>query len=149
MNTLCKYRTVFVKEDVINGAINEVSVTSAEDVVEMLNSAVQLNNRPQEEVWVVHLNTKMQVIGIEMISMGSISSSLAAPADIFRGAIMQGAYAIVMAHNHPSGDPTPSKADIDTAKQLAKCGELLCIQLVDSIVIGGDEHVSLKTAGLM
>lgn len=144
MNTLCRYSLKMVKESVVNEAIESAYIQRGADAAALLNKAVDLSSRPQEEVWVIYLNVKSQVIGIEMISKGAISSSTAMPADVFRGAILKGAFAIIMVHNHPSGDPTPSKLDIEAAERLIKVGDILSVKLVDSIVVAGDTFISMR-----
>ncbi|MCX7653156.1 MAG: DNA repair protein RadC [Fervidobacterium sp.] len=91
---------------------------------------------PQETVRVIFLDSKLNVISSKEISRGTITTSLAHPRDIFREAIIRNSTAIIMVHNHPSGDPTPSQEDVELTKRIKKAGELLGVSLVDHIVIG-------------
>ncbi len=95
------------------------------------------------------ISVKNQLISIEDISMGSIRSAGFAPRDIFVEPIRRGAHGIILAHNHPSGDPTPSAADISMTHQIAEGGRLLGITLLDHIIIGDGRFVSLKKEGFL
>lgn len=95
------------------------------------------------------LNTKNQIISKETISIGNLNSSIVHPREVFKPAIKKSVSAIIMVHNHPSGDPTPSKEDIEVTRRLIKAGEILGIDVLDHIIIGGSEHLSFKVEGLM
>ena len=89
-----------------------------------------------EKVWVLCLNRKNYLINKYEITSGIATSSLIHPREIFRAAIRLGCTAIVVVHNHPSGDPCPSKADIEVAKTLVKSSKIICIELLDFMIIG-------------
>lgn len=93
---------------------------------------------------VAHLNVKNELIMKEDISIGGLHSAAAHPREVFQTAIKKGANAVILVHNHPSGDPTPSQADQTTTDQLVKAGKILGIQVLDHIVIGDGHYVSLK-----
>lgn len=93
---------------------------------------------------VAHLNVKNELIMKEDISVGGLHSAAAHPREVFQTAIKKGANAVILVHNHPSGDPTPSQADKTTTDQLVKAGKILGIQVLDHIVIGDGHYVSLK-----
>lgn len=95
------------------------------------------------------LNTKNRVIGRETISVGSLNSTIVHPREVFKAAIRKGAASIIFAHNHPSTDPTPSKEDIEVTKLLSEGGAILGIKVMDHVIIGGDNWVSLKERGYM
>lgn len=119
-----------VKEEVIK---NE-RVFNTPDIV--FQYCIDMQGLPQEVVRIIFLNSKLQLIASKDISKGSVSSSMAHPRDIFREAILRNASGIIMAHNHPSGDPTPSSDDVDLTKRIREAGKLLGIQLHDHIIIG-------------
>ena len=98
----------------------------------------------QEQFWVILLNMRGEQIGQEMVSKGSAISTEADPRDVFRPAITSGASAIILVHNHPSGSPEPSEADLMLTKRLMQAGELIGVRVLDHIVIGKDGHVSLR-----
>jgi DNA repair protein RadC len=89
-----------------------------------------------EQLHVVLLNTRRRLIRIERVSQGTIDSTIAHPRDVFRAAIAANAASVVLAHNHPSGDPTPSEADIRTTREMIRAGDLMKITVVDHIILG-------------
>ena len=98
----------------------------------------------KEYMKVILLNTKCKVIGIEDISIGNLNSSLAHPREIFIPAIKQSSANIILIHNHPSGDPTPSKDDIEITRRISEAGKILGIGLFDHLIIGDGVFISLK-----
>jgi len=95
----------------------------------------------------LYLNTKNQLISLDIISIGSLNASIVHPREVLKPAIMHSAASIILAHNHPSGDPTPSREDSEFTQRMAKCGELIGIRLLDHIVIGDGSYTSLKERG--
>jgi DNA repair protein RadC len=102
----------------------------------------------QEHLRVVLLNTKNQVLAAPEVYVGSLNTSVVRVAELFREAIRQNAAAVIVVHNHPSGDPTPSPEDVQVTRQLADAGRLLDIEVLDHLVIGHQRYVSLKERGL-
>ena len=103
----------------------------------------------QEQLRVLLLNTKNVVVGQRVVYQGNVSSSMVRPAEVLRPAVVENVPSIIVCHNHPSGDPTPSPEDAAITRELAQAGKLLGIELLDHVVIGGKRHVSLKEKGLM
>lgn len=103
----------------------------------------------QEHFIILLLDTKNQVISKETISIGTLNSSIVHPREVFKPAIKKSISAIILAHNHPSGDPTPSREDIEITKRLIKAGEILGIDVLDHIVIGDSKYISFKEEGLL
>ena len=109
----------------------------------------------QEAFVVMTLTTKNDVIQKHLVSLGTLNSSLVHPRETFRPAILDSAASIIVAHNHPSGDPTPSAEDIKITKQLVSAGEILGIKVLDHIIIGSSDpglfqsFLSLREAGLV
>ena len=101
----------------------------------------------REHFYVVLLSTKNHVLAVELVSVGSLSASIVHPREVFKPAIKQSAAAIVVVHNHPSGDPTPSSEDIEFSKRLRQAGELLGICVLDHVIFGVDSFLSLQEAG--
>ena len=91
----------------------------------------------QEALRILLLDTKYQLLRIEEISLGSLNESIAHPREIFRPAVVHSAYAIILTHNHPSGDPTPSRADQQLTRRVVEVGKLLGIEVADHIIVGG------------
>ncbi|MNN28022.1 hypothetical protein D3C81_1415790 [compost metagenome] len=109
----------------------------------------QLRYLQKEHFVCLFLNTKNHIIAQETLSIGSLNASIVHPREVFRAAIKCCSASIVCAHNHPSGDPTPSSEDILITNRLCKAGEIVGIDVLDHIVIGDGEFVSLKEQGLM
>ena len=96
---------------------------------------------------VMILNTRRRIKGHYLVSVGTMDTILCHPREVFRLAIMASASAIVIAHNHPSGEPTPSEADIKITRDLIRAGQLLKIEVLDHIVMGNPNHTSLRELG--
>jgi DNA repair protein RadC len=129
-----------VREEAIDGTL----LTTPEAVERFLADMKPL---AQEAFVVISLNTKNHIIKRHLISLGTVNSSLVHPRECFRPLIMDGASATILAHNHPSGDPTPSAEDIKVTRQLISAGEIVGIKVLDHVVIG-NTALSLREAGL-
>ena len=103
----------------------------------------------QEAMIVLTLNQKYKLISRHMVTLGIANASLAHMREVFRPAILDGACAIIMAHNHPSGDATPSAEDVQITRQAVSAGKIIGIDVLDHIVIGRPGFVSLREAGLV
>lgn len=108
----------------------------------------QLAFQDREIFCIVILDARNQVLGVNTVSIGSVSCSIVHPRETFRPAILMGASAIVLAHCHPSGDPEPSKDDLELTRRLSKAGEILGIEVLDHIIIADSRFCSLKEMGL-
>ncbi|WP_113387191.1 RadC family protein, partial [Bacillus pumilus] len=97
----------------------------------------------------LYLNTKNQVLHKHTVFIGSLNSSIVHPREIFKEAFKRSAASFICVHNHPSGDPTPSREDIEVTQRLFECGKLIGIQLLDHLVIGDQKFVSLKEKGYL
>ncbi|MDX2064225.1 MAG: DNA repair protein RadC [Fimbriimonadaceae bacterium] len=120
-----------------------------DDFPEVLAQLTDLRNATQERVVVLLLDSKLQLIRRADVHLGTVDASLIGAREIFREAILAGAAQIILAHNHPSGDPTPSPEDIRITRQLREVGKLLDIPLVDHVVVGAHDAISMKRRGLM
>jgi DNA repair protein RadC len=89
----------------------------------------------REAMWVLHLNTKNKIIEKELVSLGSLDSSIAHPREVFRKAVINSSSCIITVHNHPSGEPIPSAEDYQTWNNLVKAGEILSIHVIDNMII--------------
>lgn len=124
-----------------------IRLETPQDVYRLLVD--QLEHLTQEQLHVLTITTKNRVIGAHMVYQGTLSSTPVRLAEVFRPAILDAAASIVVAHNHPSGDPSPSPDDVRLSHNLAAAGNLLDIPVLDHIVIGGRRFVSLRERGLM
>jgi len=120
-------------------------IRSPQDVWQLL--APDLNYLQKEHFVCLFLNTKNHVIDKETISIGSLNAAIVHPREVFRAAIKRAAASIVCAHNHPTGDPTPSEEDIRLTARLAEAGTLIGIEVLDHIVLGHERYYSLKEHG--
>jgi DNA repair protein RadC len=108
-----------------------------------------LKNKKREHFVAIYLNARNALITREVISIGSLNASLVHPREVFFPAVRDVAANIILAHNHPSGDVTPSKEDVDLTRRLVKAGELMGVEVLDHIVVAGRRFTSLKSKGLM
>lgn len=123
------------------------TIRTPDDAATLLMS--DMTNLKQEHFVVLYLNVKNQVIHKQTIFMGSLNASIVHPREIFREAVKRSAASIICAHNHPSGNPTPSSEDIDVTKRIQHAGEVLGIELLDHVIIGDHQFISLKEKGFM
>jgi DNA repair protein RadC len=128
-------------------ARRESRIQGPGDVFRRLGPA--LRDRKQEEFWAVYLDTQNRVISERCVTVGLLNSSLVHPREVFAPAIAHAAASVVLAHNHPSGDPDPSPEDLEVTWQLVESGRLLGIPVRDHIVIGDGRYVSLLERGLV
>jgi DNA repair protein RadC len=103
----------------------------------------------QEHFVCLYLNTKNQVIHKQTIFIGSLNASIVHPREVFKEGLKRSAASIIALHNHPSGDPTPSREDIEVTKRLVECGKIIGIELLDHLIIGENKFVSLKEKGYL
>lgn len=108
-----------------------------------------LKDEYQEQLLALFLNTKNEVILTKMIFKGGLNQSIAHPREIFREAVRCSAARLIIGHNHPSGNVTPSQADIDFTKRMVECGQLMGIELLDHIIVGNEQYLSLQEGGYM
>ncbi len=126
---------------------HRVSIRSASDVWDLLTP--ELRACETERFLCIQVNTKNVVLKVELVSQGSMDGTSAMPRDVFRQALRDGAHGIIVAHNHPSGDPEPSQPDIDVTRRLAQVADLVGIRFLDHVIIGDGKYVSFKERGLI
>ncbi|MFQ5599533.1 MAG: DNA repair protein RadC [Candidatus Krumholzibacteriia bacterium] len=120
-------------------------VDGPEDVAKLLMPA--LRDLDREHFVAVLLTTKNQVIDVVTVSIGSLSASLVHPREVLKPAIQASAAALVVAHNHPTGVPTPSREDVEFTQRLGRCSDILGIRLLDHVIIGDGTYESLRASG--
>jgi DNA repair protein RadC len=123
------------------------TIRSPKDVYDLLRN--ELEHLNHEVFKVVFLNTKNHIIAVETLSQGSLNASIVSPMIVFREACKRSSASIICAHNHPSGDPTPSPEDIQLTQRLSDAGELIGVSVLDHVVIGHQRFISLKESGHM
>ena len=126
------------------------------DSPELVNEffGAEMRTLQRESLRVILLDTRYRLIETQEISLGSVNESIAHPREVFRPALLASAYAIIVVHNHPSGDPTPSSTDHNLTRRLAEAAELLQIKLLDHVIIGSpadgrSPYFSFKEAGVL
>ena len=147
MTRINVYSLRLVKESSIAYNLEKPIVNPAA-AAEIINQVFDMENQPNEVFAILCLNTKNKVAGAHIISQGSLSASIVHPREVFKAAILNNAASIILAHNHPSGDPEPSWEDIETTRRLVEAGEILGIRVLDHIIIG-EQYLSMKEKGLM
>ena len=108
-----------------------------------------LQDLDREQLIVCCLDTKNQPTAINVVSVGSLNTSIVHPREVFKAAILSNSASIILFHNHPSGDPEPSKEDISITERIKESGIILGIKLIDHIIIGNDSYCSLKERGIV
>jgi DNA repair protein RadC len=124
-----------------------ITIRSPQDVSTYLME--DLRYLQKEHFVCLFLNTKNHVIGQETLSMGSLNASIVHPREVFRAAIKRSSASIICVHNHPSGDPTPSPEDIQMTARLVEAGRIIGIEVLDHIILGDQNFISLKEKGFM
>jgi len=122
-------------------------VRSPDDAAELLLEEMRLFQ--QEHFVCLYLNTKNEVISKKTLFIGGLNTSIVHPRDIFREAIRCSAASFIAVHNHPSGDPTPSREDIEVSERMVEAGRLIGISCIDHIIIGHGQYISMKQRGFM
>ena len=129
-----------------------ISKESFKNSAEIAQSEIvekELRHADREKFICLHLNVKNNIISYEVVSIGSLSSSLVHPREVFKGAILANASSVVFLHNHPSGDPQPSSEDKSVTGLLVKAGDILNIRVLDHIIIAGKTYLSFIEQGLI
>lgn len=143
---IAKYRLELVKES--NKIYDmESELTSATEVRNHIEEIFNLSAQAEEVVVMLVLDIKLKIIGAFEVSRGSLDSAILHPREVFKRALLLNGNSIIIAHNHPSGDVTPSQEDIDTTKRLVEGGRILGIDLIDHIIIGDGRYKSLRMEG--
>ena len=124
-----------------------VDITSPEDVFNYMME--EMRYLEQEEFRIILLNIKNKVLGVETVFRGGLNSSIVHPREIFRLALRRSAASLILLHNHPSGDPTPSAEDISVTRRLVEAGEIMGVNILDHIIMGEGRFLSFREKGLL
>ena len=128
----------------------EKKITYPIDAANIINAVFNLESEDREVFGILVLDTKNKVNAAHIVSIGSLDTTLVHPREVYKLAILNNATSIICFHNHPSGDPNPSKEDVNVTKRLQAAGKILGIELVDHIIIGADKrYISLKQETLI
>ena len=145
---MTKYRLELVKEESHKYKV-ETRISCPKDIYEVLTKVCRIQCNAEEVFILITLNIKNIVTGYFEVHRGTINTSLVHPREVFKRALLNNASDIMVAHNHPSGDPNPSKEDIQITERLKEAGNLLGINLLDHIIVGEDKYISLKEKGVL
>jgi DNA repair protein RadC len=137
-------KTVVLREDAPSWISNRF--TAPAQIFEMFRG---LNNETKEHFVTLHLDGKNRIVCKDTVSIGSLNQSIVHPREVFKTALLSNAAAILLIHNHPTGDPNPSPEDRAITSRLKEAGDLLGIRVLDHIIIGDDRYLSFVEAGLM
>jgi len=140
------YKIKMVKEDTVE---YNNTIKSPADVASLAREVLEMHEMAEEHFLILCLNTKNKIAGVHTVSIGSLNASIVHPREVFKAAILNNANGIICLHNHPSGDPEPSREDIEITHRLVNAGSILGINVLDHIIIGDGRYISLKEQGMM
>lgn len=148
MHYFKKYKLTVVKESSSKYEISNI-ISSPQDIVNVVTHVLKIQEEAEEIFVLITLDTKNKVTGIFEVSRGSIDSSIVHPREVLKRALLNNSANIVVAHNHPSEDPTPSKHDINITLRLKEASDLIGINLLDHVIIGGSRYCSLHEEAVL
>ena len=125
------------------------TIKSPADVAALAREVLGMHEMAVENFILLCLNTKNKIAGVHTVSIGSLNASIVHPREVFKAALLNNASGIICLHNHPSGDPEPSREDIEITHRLVNAGNILGINVLDHIIIGDGRYISLGERGLM
>lgn len=145
MYRIPRYKVILIKDSSFKSEIKKIA--KSVDAYEIMKPMME--NLPVEHFQIIMLDAKNQVIGTSLVTIGLISATIISPREIFQRALLANCSGIILAHNHPSGDPTPSEEDILLTRKICEGGNVLDIKVLDHIIIGDNKYISLKEQGYM
>lgn len=141
-------RVTLEKEISMNCPTLSYVIKSPDDAATIGKEFMRIHEEPEEYMYMICVNTKNKVIGVFEISHGTVNASLVTPREVFQKALLANAVSIILMHNHPSGDCTPSSQDIEITKRLSEAGRVVGVDVLDHIIVG-DSYSSLKEKGYL
>lgn len=127
--------------------LKDFDIKNPQSVVKAISASIK--DKAKEHFKLILLNARNKILGISTISIGSLNASIVHPREVFKDAIMHNAYSVVLAHNHPSGDPEPSEDDLAMTRRLIETGKILGIEVIDHIIITKNGYFSFKERRLL
>ncbi len=124
-----------------------LNIKNPEAVVKAIRASIE--DKAKEHFKLILLNSRNKTIGISTISIGTLTTSLVHPREVFKEALAHSAASVILAHNHPSGDPEPSEDDLKITKKLVESGKILGVEVIDHIIIGKNNHYSFREKGFI
>ena len=147
MRYVKKYELKMVKES--SFPYEDIQIGGSDDTITFFRDTLKMHEFAMEQVWTLFLDAKHKIIGCEQTSKGGLSGATLSSRDLIKSAILMNASAIIIAHNHPSGDPKPSPEDISTTKKIIAACDLMDIPLLDHIIVGDNQYISMKRQGII
>ena len=138
---------VFRVQLVREAGVKRTGISDAHDAMALLRRYLEHEDR--EHFVTLMLDVKNQVIGIHTVSIGNLNSAIVSPREVFKAAILANAASIILGHNHPSGDPTPSQADIAMTREVIDAAKVLRLSVHDHVIVGRDGLTSFRAQGLI
>jgi len=135
------------KRQTLEPELKDFNIKDPEAIVKAISASIK--DKAKEHFKLILLNARNKILGISTISIGSLNASIVHPREVFKDAIMHNAYSVVLAHNHPSGDPEPSEDDLKMTRKLVESGKILGIEVLDHIIITKTGFFSFKEKGLL
>ena len=129
-----------------NAQYQDAHLSSSREVIKLFDF---LSRETKEHFWCVHLDSKNKMLCLDQVSTGSLNASIVHPREVFKSVLLSSAAAVLLVHNHPSGDPAPSREDIELTTRLKEASELLGIRLLDHVIIGEGWHYSFADQGIL
>lgn len=142
-------KAVLEKELSVNYPELDRKMNGPEKVVRLAKEFLHLDDQTEEYLYMICMNSKLELTSVFEISHGNVNSSIIGAREIFQKALLANAVSIILMHNHPSGDSTPSREDIEVTKRIVEAGRVVGVELVDHIFIGRPMFTSLKEKGYM
>lgn len=142
-----KQRVVLEKEVSVYCPEVDRKMNGPEKIVKLAREYLRMHELPEEYMYMVCMNTKLDMTGVFEISHGNVNSSVVGTREVFQKALLANAVSVIFIHNHPSGDSTPSREDVKVTERLKEAGNILGIDVLDHIIIGRPNHTSLKEKG--
>lgn len=142
-------RAVLEKELSVNYPELDRKTNSPEKVVAVATKFLRLHEQTEEHLCMICMNVKLEMTSVFELSHGNVNSSIVSVREMFQKALLANAVSIIVLHNHPSGDPTPSREDIQVTKRMVEAGQLLGVEVIDHIIIGRPNFTSLKEKGYL
>lgn len=140
------YETLTVKEEITDYLKTGTRYTTPRQVYETFSF---LMKETKEMFLTLHLDGKNKIVAIDLVSIGSLNQSIVHPREVFKTALLSNAAALILVHQHPTGDPNPSNEDIAITRRLKESGDLLGLKVLDHIIVGENEYVSFVERGLI
>ncbi|HIJ80405.1 MAG TPA: DNA repair protein RadC [Desulfuromonadales bacterium] len=138
--------TLEVREEVAAYLQADRRYTSPEQVAQIFSF---LHNEAKEHFFTVHLDGKNRILCLDLVSVGSLNQSIVHPREVFKTSLSTSAAALLLVHNHPTGDPTPSAEDIAITRRLKEAGEIIGIKVLDHVIVGTEGYLSFVERGLL